>query len=181
MRKIIWLFMGLSTVLSLGGCDRELPPPGEESGGAGGGAENTGTVSSASCDCRCEDDDNPCTVDVCVGDKCLHLTPDEPISCPIPNPNGKLGVCAWGACYATSCKGMPDFTLCLSNAHALGQGVCVEDTCRKQCEVNQSCDDGVACTADWCENDPVNLGGFCKNEDSCAIGVCDRSTGLCDG
>ncbi|RTL16319.1 MAG: hypothetical protein EKK55_24530 [Rhodocyclaceae bacterium] len=117
-------------------------------------------------------------MDVCVDGKCQHLALAEPTSCPLPD--AKFGVCAWGECFAPSCAGMDDFTLCFATNHALGQGVCVGEVCQKQCEVNQGCNDGVACTVDWCENDPVNFGGFCMNDDSCSVGVCDAATGTCD-
>ena len=165
----------LLAFLMLAGCNADRFRDGSGGGGSGGSTWTPPECVDEDCD-----DGNECTIDVCDDeDECLHLGHGEPVPCPITD-KGDQGVCVWNTCIATCCERLPDFTPCFAEDHDLGKGVCVDGECHKQCEVNQACNDGIACTADWCDDDPVHPEGFCRNEDSCSVGdTCDLNTGLC--
>ena len=127
------------------------------------------------------DDADPCTVDVCKADEgCAHV----PLPCPEPTGPCEVVVCdpAAGACeVAAAPDGAPCGDVggdpCVVSACA--GGVCVSST--------TSCDDGDPCTEDACEADgscvvtPLPVGSACDDGLDCTLeDVCDVQ-GACAG
>ncbi len=132
---------------------------------------------------NCADGD-PCTIDACDGQSCLH-----PPTCP-PLPCHSV-VCVGGACeYTNTCtteqpcayahcdangactieRGCNDENACTTDA-------CIDDAC---VHTGISCDDNNACTSDWCDldsggchNQPID----CNDNNPCTNDSCDPQMG----
>ncbi|MGB2985951.1 MAG: hypothetical protein WBE26_08710, partial [Phycisphaerae bacterium] len=92
---------------------------------------------------------NPCTVDSCEGDVCIH-TPHT-YSCDDDDTCTENDTCSGGACVGTAVD-CDDEDPCTINDHCDPQAGCVSDPL---------CDDGDPCTTDTCDSDT----GECEHED----------------
>jgi hypothetical protein len=111
--------------------------------------------------CTCPSDDNPCTLDFCMGGTCRHQPLGDRFGCP-------GGLCIEGAC----CTG------CIDNLGRcrVGNNVLSCGSAARDCAV---CNDQDACTQDGCTN------GECRTQPltgpTCPTGVCVSGQCQCGG
>ncbi len=160
--------LGLSLfLLFFAGCGRTVL----EVGGDADPPDAVPTGCAADVDC---DDDNPCNgAESCTAGEC---TPGTPVDC-------DDGVeCTADTCDATSgeCISLPDHDLCERGA------LCdpVEGCRRRACAGPEDCDDGAFCNgAEFCQRGECQPGSpiECNDGIACTADLCDESTDSCIG
>ena len=147
------------------------------------------------------DDGNPCTLDACVNDVCVHTPAPAGNACSLPN--GMPGVCdGAGNCIESECTGSPPCDdgnpctvdecvngVCIHTPALAGSvcslpngmpGVCdgTGNCIESECTGTPPCDDGNPCTIDVCVN------GVCVHTPALAGSACSLPNGMpgvCDG
>ncbi len=112
-----------------------------------------------------------CTNDTCDGGSgfCTHV-PDDNL-CPDPGLCNGVDFCDPWSDYADSSGCVPTWV------NPCAPWACDEagDYCFA-CASNADCDDGIACTDDFCDG----ISGFCTNNDNCGILTCNLNSGECE-
>ena len=84
-------------------------------------SSTVGTSCKKSTECN---DNNPCTVNVCVESKCAFLGTSEEIAC--FSPGGDVGMCLLTECVLASCSTISEGEPCFAEG---GIGECVNSAC----------------------------------------------------
>jgi hypothetical protein len=133
------------------------------------------------------DDGNGCTADYCDGGMCVHLPEPDGMSCDDGDFCTAADVCSAGACGGsdTTCPGALCDPIgaacveCLDASDCDDVNDCTVDECSAgaclHTPLDESCDDGLFCTAaDAC------VDGLCIGSgDRCPDGICDETQGRC--
>jgi len=150
-----------------GGIDGE---GGADSGGTGGtDPDGSGGGAPIGCEDDC-DDDNECTVDACVGNKCTHIA------------LGQAEPCAGGVCNGSSIA--PACVRCADTQGGTDTDAgCTEEapTCNENgdapictgCEQDSDCSDTNECTSDTCNAAGECVIGTAPAGTACNGGVCN--------
>ena len=133
------------------------------------------------------DDNNPCTVDSCIGNGCANAlggtcndnnpctvdTCDPASGCAYNAPNGTCSVASdcpfGGACIGKMCV-CGGATLCNTNASCVGQNALGIGTCAAVCDDGNPCTINDLCTAGLCKSGTANT---CDDGNSCTVDSCN--------
>jgi hypothetical protein len=144
------------------------------------GADNVCAWDYAGCECyqnsQC-DDKNICTTDSCQNGACVQNNNQN--NCNDGNACTLYDVCSQGSCSGIT-NDCDDGWDCSIDSCNLLNGDCIHTTTSCECENDERCDDGNACTTNTCEGTCVTKdnkntcddGNACTLNDTCSQGSC---------